>query len=1509
MNLIVNSSSIPLELTASLNFYYNGVVKTAFLPLPSFIIQFGIITKMFKQKGDLKYEYNPFRNLRVETDRYNSNGKLTLKKGQLIDFTVTGLDFDINKPVEVELQTSYDGSVNMILNDDKNVPFIVNSRFTPLEDDTYEIIDRKGGNDTNIYSEINYKSQIRLYKTSDKISQVYFDGLENGGKNKVGNYSFYFKYADVDGNETDVVMESGIVPCYIGNVGDTKSIRGGILHEASDKIIKFKIKNIDTSYDYLNIYYVRDTSDYNKERIKDAQRIINKFPIDARSMVTDSDGVEYFPITITGFEETEPVSIEDVNVDYSIISSAKTQCQVQNMLFFGNINKETIEYKELNDLALRIYPTISNDKNIGYLNEEYVDISDSDTKNEYFNEINCYNYTGYWDKEIYSFGIVYILHNNSLSPVFPVRGCNNLGKLNTSIEFKNAIKEFYTYKPLRVDGERSYIEEGVNFSIVDGSSLENTKGVLRINGFKYPIIENGTERPLGLYPYGISFNVEGETLTEMKKYAKGFFFVRQKRIPTILCQGITIGKDDYSSLPMLYGDPAGVASTKLETNTTNPFILNIKQKLIDNNNKYNSTISGPAYFTECFVGRDRILTHSFANRIYKNITEVTEGAVLLSPDPSLNSEYYSQLFTGSNFVVSRANHQPDDSNRYFISSANNARHFYIPKYKNLKTTPILQRSIKLTLVEDGVSRKTSGTSTFSSRAGIPEEAWRFSFVGKEDRDKQANNIARGYFCSYVGLEGYNKSMEIIDVHIAGYSHGIVDDYFISRYNSNQPYFAISNRYDLNQLTIKPVNNFVEYRGDCFISNHTIRIQRNFQDPEMPISDSFVDVKTWSNNYKGMNASGGVVADNLKKINRNDVNAVQIGHWATMKLFSNVNTAFRCIDESKPTEKALTGFARGFYPAQAMSHLGPYKMPESTMINGGYQNTVPNKVHITVPDVPYLKNFFFNRIMYSEPTINDAFRNGYRIFKEGKYRDYPVECGAIVKILSWGSDIMVVFEHGVGLLMINERTALQNENNEAAFYIDGSGTLPTQIRYISGTYGTIWKDSIVATQNYVYGVDTYAKKIWRTNGEQFETISDFRIQEFLNQNITLSERDKTPILAVRNVVAHYNTFKQDVMFTFYDLTRSNKEVTWNICFNELMNKWITRYDWIPLTSAGIDNIFFTYDREGARKIAMMSYCNKNKEYAEGLVLSKSELSGNDDSIDIDLTYDDYNKLYEIELLITEDSIVNEGDPSQFNQTDFYISKENGIFKLRKKNTVTTLQPFYMIKVKVNLRAKNNPTGPILNSFWDYLAFRPTIGYYSQWLSQSTGMTVSACEELYKLEYSSRFWKHGQAGIFDWADEVLPCKWYGKQHAFEFEFVVADNPSVQKIYDNLTIISNNAEPDSFEFEVVGDSYAFDYDYSNGPYIYNSNNKYITTADGNSFKLYQKGLDIKQHGRIKCNMEYKEDLWNIQIKPFNFAKGINVKEAKIRDKYIKIRVRYSGTKRAVISSIITLYTISYA
>jgi hypothetical protein len=41
-----------------------------------------------------------------------------------------------------------------------------------------------------------------------------------------------------------------------------------------------------------------------------------------------------------------------------------------------------------------------------------------------------------------------------------------------------------------------------------------------------------------------------------------------------------------------------------------------------------------------------------------------------------------------------------------------------------------------------------------------------------------------------------------------------------------------------------------------------------------------------------------------------------------------------------------------------------------------------------------------------------------------------------------------------------------------------------------------------------------------------------------------------------------------------------------------------------------------------------------------------------------------------------------------------------------------------------------------------------------------------------ELSTDFWRHGNAGIIDKKEVLKPTHWYGKQHPFEFEFVVDD-----------------------------------------------------------------------------------------------------------------------------------------
>nr|DAD58523.1 MAG TPA: stabilization protein [Bacteriophage sp.] len=81
------------------------------------------------------------------------------------------------------------------------------------------------------------------------IPKIKFLGVELGGKLSVGNYHFYFTYVDSDGNETDIVGESGLVSLFIGQY--PTSVRGGFRNENTHKRVRFQISNIDTAYQYM----------------------------------------------------------------------------------------------------------------------------------------------------------------------------------------------------------------------------------------------------------------------------------------------------------------------------------------------------------------------------------------------------------------------------------------------------------------------------------------------------------------------------------------------------------------------------------------------------------------------------------------------------------------------------------------------------------------------------------------------------------------------------------------------------------------------------------------------------------------------------------------------------------------------------------------------------------------------------------------------------------------------------------------------------------------------------------------------------------------------------------------------------------------------------------------------------------------------------------------------------------------------------------------------------------
>lgn len=1363
---------------------------------PEVNLQIKTEAKKFLQEGDLAYKYSPFRNMQDQN-------------GALVEMNNKKLNFKLTNPVEIDVQPSYDGTVNLILNDDVNPPRIINSRFSVIEDKRFKIIDRNGDNDTNIYKEEHFDLETRLFKNSNNIPYIDFLGLQEGGNLKSGNYSFYLKYVDADGNESDIIAESGIIPVHEGGVNDPSSITGGILNTNCNKIIKLKVSNIDVSYDYLNIYYYRTTGEDSFSKVDEYVQLLDRKIINGENL----------EITITGFENIKTVDESQLNVEYNIVDKVKTQTQVQNMLFFGNIDKPNVPYKDLTDLSLRIIPSVVNDKDIGYLTENYNPTSGDSEKIEYYNMKNVYYHTGYWNNEIYSLGIVYILMDDSLSPVFNVRGCDNLGMVGTRM------KEFDFYKlkngqpELDENGNpiRNYIPISEDGFLPQGSAqFENIKGVVRLRA-DLPLIGNMNGTTIKtIKPLGIRFDLSDQVLDEIKKFAKGFFFVRQKRIPTILAQGLTIGIDNESFLPCVK----------------------------DNN----------GVIAESFLDSSRVLTSLFDRHCLdpKTYGDNVKFKGILSPEVSANQFMFNGLFNNSEISLTSG---------FFDNSHNTlnrtGRHLYISDYSTSSARPLNKTYVrnKMVNVPDGTVIKAVGSQYFSSLAGMAEDASKFKYFGKKNKETNAVNLIRGNFTGFLGCEKELPEHKIVNIHSPGYSPALMEEYFKVRINSVAAYYAISDRYDINKvksiyhrnITLNGTNySFTEYRGDCYINTVTVRMNRNFIDSEVPLNNEIIDVNTWKDYYLVQGDSSSKKDNN--KINRPDVNAVELGHWVTFKVCSTFNLALRSLDSTNIDETALLGKPRGFYPVQAMSPKAENKSPESLLFNTGYTFTLPNKQYLKVPDVPFLKNNFENRIMFSQRHVNDAFQNGYRVFQGLQYQDITKQYGAIVKIFNWKDSLLVIFENGIALLPINERAMIQTETGQGV-YMYGAGVLPEKETPVSIDYGSRWSESIIRTPMGIYGVDTEAKKIWRFNESGFTLISDFKIGKYLNDHIKFTSDEHFPILGLRNVKTHYDNYKGDLIFTFYDKTRNDK-IDFNIVYNERIDKWITRTTWTPITSANINNIFITFDKKVSESIALNAYTLEGTDVSDGLVLTSNIFKvgeiGKFNIKNYDY-YENYSKVY---------SII-EGN-------------EDGLFSISQDSLIGSgnlLEP-RILKINVKL-TKGNLSAP---DFKEYIYIIPENS------------------DIFKPQY---LYKHGFANLFEEIENPKPLQWYDdKSHKFEFEFIVNDQFYTQKIFNNLKIISNKTQPDEIQVWIEGDGFHFD----TSPYL-------PTKQQIKSF--HGRDKNGKEYGRIRGNSHYNENKWDIEIKPLKVDK----KEMRLRDKYAKIRVIYSGQDPAIITAIQTLYTISYA
>ena len=1411
------------------------------------------------------------------------------------------LGYDLQHPVTIEIQDSYDGSVNLILVDGEHKNRIINSGFSVLPNNQYKFVNRNQSVETNIYDNLDKESE--LIRTSSVLTNIDFLEVQSGGQFKGGNYTFYIKFGDADYNQTDVVAESGIVSIFNGNDGVPSTISGTLLDERTDKMIHLAITGLNHVYSKIYIYYSREYSDTQGFRMTEYGMFNEPIDMNISYMLETKDDSSGRPIYtefpegvqdiwLTGFEQIVPINSEELNVDYHTIDWARAEAQHSNMLFLGNVgSEETFKlYKELERLSKKLKVELNYSVSLSGTQYNYEnEITTENNKPEYYSVKNIYNYVGYWPNELYRFGIVYILNDGSKTPVFNMNGG----------DFRSEHK--------RIKDN----DKGVFFTI-DHQILNS----------------NNTVNPIG-------FKFSWPTNTIFPEKIKGWFVVRQKRIPNTICQGLSIAIDNKSKLPVTYYDDSWMtqsflSSARVDNITTamKPYLLydpllvdtddeNAESKWLkklgyDNYWKYydetDSEIPGvitipipentdfpttnspnwgeelPTLFINLIRDSDRFnnidyqiqlnspfsvdifgLDEStklkiswdiwlnlkdqlnaipvFAYRAYNNSDNILSPEryllssfvidtpllynriirdshdwdiyimektllheqwelypQLLNKEPTIIeepgfNEYVSSgsLLSLDPIVVAFVRNTLDGSNfnvcdEYETTVSLDSTNSRVYNYEISNVTNSSdERSVisKAAFIPSNTNIKMLSNYGFSNVAGNSTDASIFKYfslphhigldsTGKiyhfENSEVNLNtniNLIRGLFTPFVGLTTDAKPLLIQSINLKDFRSNESRETDASvRIQDNSEYYTVSDYFELNN------DEHLIYRGDCFTNTVSIRMLRNFIDTTVPDSEIILDEESWWKwvTSKDKDATEDQYRVQYDQVNLADVNTVALGYWVTFKCLSSYNLGLRSVDRFHEDEQALLGSYRSFYPLNGASTATGNKMEESSLLNDGLSATVGRKRYNLMPDVPYSKSEFANRIMFSNINVTDAFTNGYRTFQGLAYKDYDKQYGAITKLISLGQNIFVVMEHGLGLVPVNPKALMQTTTGET-IHIYGYGVLPDEMTIISQDYGSKYEHSVVHTPIGIYGIDVDAKKIWRFSDKQgFETISDMKIETYLKDNLKSQEIE----MGNSDIRTHYNGKKGDLMFTWY----CNGEI-YSICYNERQNIWVTRYDWTPIVSENINDEFYS-----------LNIRNEDSDY----------------------------------------------------------------------------------------------------SIWDH---HYEVGKENNYIST----------------------------------------WYDQEHGFEFEFIVSDPIGVNKIFENLQIISNNVSPKELQITIVGDDYTFKRDEITPSYEreeYPTNTTWTTsnihkdkeyreledTIYKWDWRLHQKAIvktqtlcDIYKHGRRLGNMQYKNGMWFIQIDPLRFdiePLKQQKKEVRIRDKWAKIRIRYSGENLAIITAIKTLINI---
>ena len=1006
----------------------------------------------------------------------------------------TLFEYTEDSDVSIDIQPDYDDSVNVVLTCRDTTPRIINSRFKKESDGSLAVItDRSGDVNSNSYTATSFDSETTLILRSEKILGIDYSSISSGGKLLPGNYVYIFSYLTEDFNETEVVGQSSICQVFRG----TGTVSGGIQSEETDKKVVLDLTNLDTNFKYIKVYFKYSSG---TDSLFQAVYELTT-PID----ITESAGSLSF--THTGYEDSEEISEDTLNIDYSIIDSAGCSAVQKGHLFLAGIKERSYDFSVFQDAAQTITPTQSVKTGTNY----------------YYNDPeNVYKYLGYFGAETYPFAVVFILSDGSLTPPFPIRG-----------------KDFYLETAALGDGSDYVKDNGlIRFESIDQQNFGDS-------------LYNKYIRHLTLDLTTIKSQVEG-TPEYILDDSIGFFIVRGERVSDQIAQGylfptVKVGpvdmfrvnpsapnyysaftdENDYKVVPapdqmmeafrvyVLFLDESDfvIEETGQIDNGYMPCRINSfwidspTDTVINIDQKYWAFYSGDSISVEAAyvnpLTRDDVYLHKLgfgkhaASDILDNKWKATgpAGIPAFDVDTSLLYEFlYPSLSDVSNHLAN-IRYVPEGSfsgSGKFISAVGQRMQFYAP-HENFDFRQNYESYFGVEITGAAFTDVTGPTKPIGG--GL-----RWEEVGSDETSGPSYaNPTYGALDISVLINIYPQSGPISD---SGILYPNADAIIYKQVSPRYSWDTVPDTIDV-------------FGGDCYIGRVTRKISKSPYKNKYDVADL---IPGGSGSWRD-NIDAGIMIEIEHECKYNPALRVEYQH-----------------DESE-TEK------RTFFPKRNIDYndYRQYRLPETLKTNRGYGVTMRPKSFYPVSSLaPSIKTEFYSRIFNSSKHIPNGFRNGYRTFIGSNFKDYDASMGRIIRLLPHRGDLLVVFEHGIGIAPISQR--IQTGSDTAgAIFVESQSVLPPYLGYYSREIGSQDPRSVIVTPYASYGVDVEKKKIWKVT-DKMELISEHTVSFFLNEEGIISPR------------SGYDLKFNEVLFTTDE---------WTLCYNESAGFFTSFYSFVPV----------------------------------------------------------------------------------------------------------------------------------------------------------------------------------------------------------------------------------------------------------------------------------------------------------------------------------------------------------